>query len=113
MTPEQLRLARHALGLPNKARRSYRNRFYAGGQHPEWRAMEAAGLAEADTIPTATGMTWFWLTRAGAEAALDPGERLCREDFPPPPRSRGADGHFARSPATPLSPDLVNHHAKA
>lgn len=101
MTPRQRELARHALGLPNKARQSYRNRFYAGGQHAEWRAMEAAGLAEADTTPAATGMTWFWLTRAGAEAALETGERLCREDFPPPPRPRDASGRFSPRAASP------------
>lgn len=83
MNLEQIRLARHALGLPNDRRQSYRNRFLAGGEHAEWRAMEAAGLAEADTTG-GKGMTWFWLTREGAEAALEPGESLCPEDFPTP-----------------------------
>lgn len=82
MTPRQRKLARHALGLPNRNRQTYRNRFLAGGEHADWRAMEAAGLAEADTTGGA-GLTWFWLTRAGAETALDEGERLCSEDFPP------------------------------
>ncbi len=30
LTPKQRELARHALGLPNKMRMSYRNRFVAG-----------------------------------------------------------------------------------
>jgi len=111
MGPEQRRLARHALGLPNRYRRSYRNRFLSGGECSDWRAMEAAGHAESGK-PDEHGRIWFWLTRAGAEAALDPGERLCREDFPPLPRARGADGRFAKSPAAFLSPDPVKPHAK-
>ncbi|WP_342152282.1 hypothetical protein [Methylorubrum sp. SB2] len=82
MTPRQLELARHALGLPNRTRRSYRNRFLAGGESPEWRAMVAAGQAER-AEPDEHGRTWFWLTTAGALAALGKGERLCPEDFPP------------------------------
>lgn len=81
MTPAQRALARHALGLPNAGRRSYRNRFLTGGESPDWRALEAAGHAESGKADE-LGRTWFWLTRAGAEAALEPGERLCPEDFP-------------------------------
>ena len=44
LTPAQLELARHALGLPNDRRRSYRNRYLAGGGSPEWDAMVEAGL---------------------------------------------------------------------
>jgi hypothetical protein len=86
MTPRQIDLARHALGLPNKAGRSYRNRFVAGEGHtdyPNWTAMVEAGhakrrksgaLADSDDL--------FLLTEAGARAALKPGERLDPEDFP-------------------------------
>ena len=98
MTPRQRELARHALGLPNTSRRSYRNRFLTGGACPDWRALEAAGLAEAGKTDD-LGRAWFWLTRAGAEAALAPGERLCSEDFPPPPRQRDARGRYAPSPS--------------
>ena len=84
MTPAQQELARHALGLPNSVRRSYRNRYYAatGGRvHDEWRAMVAAGEAEIGEAGR-TASTLFWLTLTGAKAALEAGERLCPEDFP-------------------------------
>ncbi|MFC6391804.1 hypothetical protein [Methylorubrum zatmanii] len=97
MSPEQRRLARHALGLPNRYRRSYRNRFLAGGRDENWLGLVEDGLAESGE-PDDLGRTWLWLTRAGAEAALEPGERLCREDFPPPPAARDASGRFARRP---------------
>jgi hypothetical protein len=80
MTPEQLRLARHALGLPNNLMRSYRNRFLAAGQSElEWREMVHRGHAKLGA-GTNTG-TWFSLTLEGARAALSPAETLDREDF--------------------------------
>lgn len=78
----QFDLARHALGLPNDRRRSYRNRFYAGSGHQayaDWEAMIASGAARAEE---AGGTRMFWLTEQGARAALLPGEQLCHEDFP-------------------------------
>lgn len=92
MTPEQKKLARHALGLPNNNKRSYRNRFLANNTTPAcqvWMEMEQNGEAESspdvsvknpDAPPA---RTWFFLTRRGAEAALNRGESLCPEDFPP------------------------------
>lgn len=80
MTAEQRKLARHALGLPNKTGVSYRNRYIAGPECPhafsEWMAMRTIGEARfcADEF--------FWLTAEGALAALNPGEKLCAEDFP-------------------------------
>lgn len=82
MTPRQRELARHALGLPNRNRRSYRNRFLTGGDCLDWQSMVDLGLAEAGKTDE-HGRTWFWLTRDGAKAALNRGEGLCREDFPP------------------------------
>lgn len=83
MTPEQRQLARHAIGLPNQARRSYRNRFLAApADARKWGDMVSLGLAERGEKPRGAGATWFWLTRAGAEAAIAKGERLCPEDFP-------------------------------
>lgn len=85
MTPEQRRLARHALGLPNPDRRSYRNRFCAGRGGPQdrdWRAITNAGFAWRWPWGWSGG-DFYALTRAGAEAALDRGERLDPEDFPP------------------------------
>lgn len=84
MTPGQKRLARNALGLPNDDRRSYRNRFHAnrvGNEHARWLEMVTAGRAKHHTNPNGP-LDFFWLTRTGAEAALEPGETLCPEDFP-------------------------------
>ena len=79
------RLARHALGLPNFRGRSYRNRFvvsYAPGRtYPAWDRMVDKGWAE-QSARVIGGTCWFWLTREGAELALDPGETLDPEDFP-------------------------------
>lgn len=80
MTPEQRALARHALGLPNAAQRSYRNRYFTGPIDQHWDAMVDAG--EAMVEPRSGGQRMFWLTRNGAMAALDAGESLCPEDFP-------------------------------
>jgi len=86
MTPRQLELARHALGLPNRWRCSYRNYFVAGpgGQdHEEWLVLVGAGFARQRSGSVRTGGNdLFWLTRAGAEVALKRGERLDLEDFP-------------------------------
>lgn len=84
MTPEQKELARHALGLPNKAKKSYRNRYVCAEDEPNWSAMVEQGLATmraASTLPFG-GNACFYLTLAGAKAALDDGEKLCDEDFP-------------------------------
>lgn len=83
MTPEQIRLARHALGLPNKRRQSYRNRYFVSAGAParaEWTALVVARLATAEPCDR-DGMDLFKLTAAGAIAALEAGERLDREDF--------------------------------
>jgi hypothetical protein len=87
MTPRQIELARHALGLPNKTRTSYRNRFIAGvgnDDFAEWSQMVADGNAEmrdGKSLPYA-GASLFWLTDSGARKSLKPNERLDREDFP-------------------------------
>jgi hypothetical protein len=87
VTPEQIELARHALGLPNRYRRSYRNRFVAGDDHadyPAWMAMVEAGAAkkyEGAKLQFG-GCHLFVLTPAGAIAALKPRESLDPEDFP-------------------------------
>ena len=85
MSPEQLRLARHALGLPNARRRSYRNRFFAspgGFTHAVWMDMVAKGWAGREG-PDAnhSKLDFFWLTRDGAGLAKKQNEDLCREDF--------------------------------
>lgn len=83
LTPEQLRLARHALGLPNDRSQSYRNRYCAGvpsSARNHWLALEAAGLAFSDAVEGQR--QFFALTRTGAEMALERGETLDLEDFP-------------------------------
>lgn len=84
MTPEQLDMARHALGLPNRSRRSYRNRYFAnkdGAGDRVWQGMVAAG--EAEKVRSDSAVTnRYQLTHKGALAAIHEGERLCREDFP-------------------------------
>ena len=89
MTPEQIELARHALGLPNPVRRSYRNHFFTGPgttDHPAWEAMVAAGLAKKRNGGSLSGGDdVFWLTKAAAVKAVKRGERLSSEDFPPDP----------------------------
>lgn len=86
MTPNQIELARHALGLDGRRSVSFRNHFVAGSGHlnyAEWIAMVTAGYAKRQSGGlTAGGSDCFWLTRAGAELALRQGESLCREDFP-------------------------------
>lgn len=88
MTPEQRHLARHALGLPTDRKRSFRNRYfsYPGTPHDaDWLAMVAAGEAEVELASdSGEKMNFFCLTRKGAEAALERGEKLCPEDFPAP-----------------------------
>lgn len=85
MTPAQRELARHALGLPNQARRSFRNRYYAAaGGHcaAQWQEMVESGEAEGGEPSRPVSSLFFCLTRKGAELALDPRESLCPEDFP-------------------------------
>lgn len=86
MTPEQIELARHALGLPNSRRKSYRNHFVTGEGHSDytnWMAMTEAGYAKRFKGNEMTGGDdLFCLTEAGAKLALKKGERLDPEDFP-------------------------------
>lgn len=81
MSTDEIATARRALGLPNRHKRSYRNHF-CGLSHPDWEAMTERGLATVRRSAEAGGYHTWRLTRAGAEAALLPGEALCPEDFP-------------------------------
>jgi hypothetical protein len=83
MTDEQRKLARHALGLPNKKNTSYRNRFCTGEgstDFPHWEAMVAQEDATKRTGPHWGGDNMYYLTLQGALAARDPKEHLSRED---------------------------------
>lgn len=100
MTAEWRELARHALGLPNRTFRSYRNKFVtgAGPDGDAWSGMVAAGLAKrqaGDSLPFG-GYDLYWLTPAGALSALEPGEKLCPEDFPGQGGSEPGDGAAMR-----------------
>jgi hypothetical protein len=84
LTPRERELARHALGLDGRRKRSYRNRYFIDATTPTglaWLAMVARGLAEIEPRPKSL-CDLFYLTRAGARAALETGETLDREDFP-------------------------------
>lgn len=84
MTPRQRILARHALGLSNTQRTSYRNRFIASENHtdyPDWIAM-THGAQAVHIKRSGTAGDLFYLTHTGAQAALDMGDRLSIEDFP-------------------------------
>lgn len=80
MTPYQIDLARHALGL-NRQRVSFRNYFVAGPGHNDyagWMDMVEKGVAtrRPGGLGTCAGDFIFALTRAGAEAAMRPGEKI-------------------------------------
>lgn len=82
LSPLHLKMARHTLGLPNKTRRSCRNRYYAaagGDAARDFDKIVAQGLA---AVEPDNGSMRYYLTRAGAELALERGEELCGEDFP-------------------------------
>jgi hypothetical protein len=81
LAPDERRLARNALGLPNRRRRSYRNHFVRQTDET-WERMVEAGFATVHRSGEPGGMHTYRLTRAGAGAALDPGECLDPEDFP-------------------------------
>lgn len=85
MTPRQKELARHALGLKDGRKKSYRNRFFAGQGHPDyddWIGLVRAGHAIKHSRRPVNGDFLFTLTTAGAQAVLEPAETLCPEDFP-------------------------------
>lgn len=85
MTPRQIELARHALGLRPARLISHRNHFVAGPGHDDyddWMQMVAAGKAiRRESKVLTPGDVMFHLTRAGAEAALLPGDVLNSEDW--------------------------------
>lgn len=86
MTPAQTEHARHALGLPNDRRQSYRNRYICGTGHKayqNWLEMVGRGEATSSGARRAYGgAELFSLTLLGARIALKAGETLDREDFP-------------------------------
>jgi hypothetical protein len=93
MTPRQISLARHALGLKDNRKVSYRNYFSVGSGAPDyddWMEMVRQGNAVRRIGPTQAGTLFggddiFHLTRSGATSVLKEGEGLDPEDFPPVP----------------------------
>lgn len=89
MTPTQIALARHALGLSlNAGNVSYRNYCtapVAASNYREWREMVDAGHAIRWHRSGARlgGCDLFRLTRSGAESVLKPGESLSKEEHYP------------------------------
>ncbi len=86
LTPRQIELARHALGLDHKLD-AYRNSFVAnpkGADHKVWTEMVAAGDAYVDTTrrDQFSGCDVFWMSKSGAEKALRPGETLGDQRYP-------------------------------
>ena len=84
MTPNQIELARHALGL-TRNKQSFRNHFVAGPgrDFDGWMDMVSAGHAKVqESELLSPGQACFWLTERGARAVLRKGESLCPEDFP-------------------------------
>ena len=85
MTTKQIELARHALGLSQFRKKSYRNRFIAGDGHPdfpEWMKMVIDRNAKRSQSRMFGGDSMFMLTLVGARTALNAGEQLDKEDFP-------------------------------
>ncbi|MDE5451360.1 hypothetical protein GWE18_00520 [Bradyrhizobium sp. CSA112] len=84
MTTEQIAMARHALGLPNESGQSYRNRYFTScgsAVEREWDELVKDGMAAREK--GGGKLAHFYLTEAGARAALARGETLDPEDFPP------------------------------
>lgn len=83
MTPDQIELARHALGFPNKKNTSYRNRFCCGPGHGawnDWNDMVENGYAVRRDGPMWGGDSMFFLTLKGALLARLPKEHLSQEE---------------------------------
>lgn len=85
MNPIQRDLARHALGLPNRQRKSHRNHFVTGegcNDHAEWMALVEMGFARRRAGSALTGGDdLFRLNLDAAKLVLDLGETLDTEDF--------------------------------
>lgn len=86
MSPEQRMLARYALGLPSAFGQSCRNHVTASPGSEEYavcRELVALGFAHhrpANARKRTDDV--FWLTLAGADRALEAGERLDPKQFP-------------------------------
>lgn len=85
LTHREIELGRHALGLPNMQRKSYRNRYYvAAGTLGAlaWDGMVKKGAAEKYAAASGQTLDLYCMTDHGAVACLKEKERLCPEDLP-------------------------------
>lgn len=81
MNDIQVELARHALGLPNDRKTSYRNHFCTARDDKQWSAMVSQGDAVMrESILLDNDHVMFYLTHEGALAALTGDETLEEED---------------------------------
>jgi hypothetical protein len=83
VTEKQRELARHALGLPNKEKTTYRNHFCigkGGDGYEDWEDLVKQGFATMAPGGKGWGGDFFYLTFEGAKAVLLPNERIGRED---------------------------------
>ncbi len=81
LSPEERVRARAALGLPNRRRQPTRNHMVCI-EHFDWERLVRDGLATVRRPTEPDGLCTYRLTSAGAEAALDPGERIDPRVFP-------------------------------
>jgi hypothetical protein len=85
VTPLQRTLGRHALGLRDDNKRSYRNSFVTGPKNANYGVlmrMVEDGVATRERFGAHPENRYvFHLTKVGAEQCLDPGESLSTEDF--------------------------------
>lgn len=85
MNERQKELARHALGLPNKQKMTYRNHFVAGSGHPDfhdWLEMTSRGEAAMRTGRAMSGGDpIFYVTPLGLTLAVDLREKVGREEL--------------------------------
>lgn len=84
MTPRQIELARHALGLRDTNSVAYRNYFSAEPGHvdyPDWESMVADGFAVKRQYKLIPGSV-FHMTLNGARLALRDGEGLRNANYP-------------------------------
>lgn len=97
LTIKQREMARHALGLDyhQMPKVSFRNRYVCPEDNEHWQDMVSKGyaiFAPAAKVPFG-GNAIFYLTRKGAELALDKGDSLDPEDFPPISAAKQTEGY--------------------
>lgn len=70
VTPYQLKLMKHCIGLDYK-KRPYRNYFCTYPDDKDWNCLVMKGLAKKSNEKPKNGCIFFWLTRQGVEYTLE------------------------------------------